>query len=372
VYLANFRGAMKIVRKNPQLLSVAATNLSNQLIHKYGASRLNGRSHPPEVINAFVTDICNMGCRECHYANSNEPGFSLNLVGHMQPHLFRKFMDEIPGRPVVSFTGGEPLLHPQICDLIVYAKNKGRVCTLVTNGWFLDDKAEELCGTKLDFLTISVDGPRETHNFIRGKNSFERLEKGLLRILDQPIRPIVFISLAISDLNFDKLIPTYDLANYWGVDGLNFNHLWMQTDKMIERLNLTSSLFTGDHVGWKINNDAIEVEYLADSLEIIREISRGGEMIVTELPYLNRQEIADWYREPEIPVKHDTVRCGWIRMKLWADGKIKPCRDWEVGDISVDNASEIWNGREYQKFRELLKVQGMLPICTRCCFVAHR
>ena len=149
MYLANFRGAVKIVRKKPQLLTVAATNLSHQLIHRYGASKLNGWCHPPEVINAFVTDICNMGCRECHYANSDKPGFSLNLVGHMQPHLFRKFMDEIPGRPLVSFTGGEPLLHPQICDLITYAKNKGRVSTLVTNGWYLEDRAEELCGTGL-------------------------------------------------------------------------------------------------------------------------------------------------------------------------------------------------------------------------------
>ena len=185
MYLANIRGAMKLVRNKPQLLSVAATNLSHQLIHRFGASKLNGWSHPPEVINAFITDICNMGCRECHYANSDKPGFNLNLVGHMQPHLFRKFMDEIPGRPVVSFTGGEPLLHPQIFELIEYAKDKGRVSTLVTNGWFLEDKVEGLCGTRLDLLSVSVDGPAETHNRIRGKNSFERLEKGLRKILNQ-------------------------------------------------------------------------------------------------------------------------------------------------------------------------------------------
>lgn len=372
MYLANFRGAVKIVRKNPQFLSVAATNLSHQLLHKVGNNKLNGWSHPPEVINVFVTDICNMGCRECHYANSDKPGFSLNQVGHMQPHLFRKLMDEVPGRPVVSFTGGEPLLHPNICDLITYAKQKGRVSTLVTNGWFLEDKVEELCRTRLDLLSVSVDGPRETHNLIRGKRSFERLERGLKSILDQSNRPIVFISMAISDMNFDKLIPTYELARDWGVDGLNFNHLWMQTDEMVERLNLSSTLFSGDHVGWKVNNAAIDVEYLADCLEIIREISRGGEMIVIESPYLNRQEIADWYLEPEVPVKHETVRCGWIRMKLWADGKIKPCRDWEVGDIAVDHANEIWNGKAYREFREILKDQGMLPICTRCCFMAHR
>ena len=129
MYLANFRGALKLLRRKPQLLSVAATNLSHQFTHRVANGKLNGWSHPPEVINAIVTDICNMSCRECHYANSDKPGFSLNLVGHMQPHLFRKFMDEIPGRPMVSFTGGEPLLHPNIFDLLTYAKQKSRVST---------------------------------------------------------------------------------------------------------------------------------------------------------------------------------------------------------------------------------------------------
>ncbi|MFL7893294.1 MAG: radical SAM protein [Anaerolineales bacterium] len=372
MYLSNYRGVAKLLRRNPRWILVAYDNLSHQLHHRISANSLNGRSHPPEVINAFVTDICNLGCRECHYANSDKPGFSLNQVGHMEPKTFYKFIDEIPGRPLVSFTGGEPLIHPQIFDLIRYAKNKGRMCTLVTNGWFLEEKAEQVCDSDLDLLSISVDGPRETHNAIRGSNSFERLEKGLHKILEQPKRPTLFISLTISDMNYDQLVPTYQLAKKWGVDGINFNHLWMQTDEMVERLDTITTLFTGDHVGWPVNNNDIDVEILADGLEIIRDISWGGKIIVTELPLLNRQEISDWYRKPEKPIKHRTVRCGWIRMKLWADGKIKPCRDWEVGDINKQHALEIWNGQEYQQFRQLLNEQGMLPICSRCCFIAHR
>ena len=93
MYLANIRGVMNLVRKKPQFVSVATTNLSHQLLHKILGNRLNGRSHPPEVINAFITDTCNLGCRECHYAHSDKPGFSLNQVGHMQPYIFQKFMD---------------------------------------------------------------------------------------------------------------------------------------------------------------------------------------------------------------------------------------------------------------------------------------
>ena len=114
MFRSNVIGLTHILKRKPQLLSVASKNLSHQLRYKMGGSYLNGWSHPPEVINAFITDRCNLGCRQCHYANSDKPGFSLNQVGHMPPTIFQKFMDEIPGHPVVSFTGGEPLLHQNV------------------------------------------------------------------------------------------------------------------------------------------------------------------------------------------------------------------------------------------------------------------
>jgi MoaA/NifB/PqqE/SkfB family radical SAM enzyme len=370
--IANLKAVAKLARKNPGLISVAYANLSHQLFDRLGGRKLNGWSHAPEVINVFVTDRCNLRCRECHYAYTDTPGFKLNQVGDMHPDIFYKLIDEIPGRPLLSFTGGEPLLHPQVLEFVSAAKAKGFKCSMVSNGWLLAARAQEICDSGLDALAISVDGPRSTHNSVRGKNSFERLEKGLETMLRIPNRPLMFISMAISDLNYDKLIPTYNLAKQWEVDGMNFNHLWMQTDEMVQGLEEQPTFFTGDHVGWKVNNDDIDINLLADELEEIRALSWGGDMLVTESPYFNRQEMITWYREPTVPVKHSNVRCGWIRMKIWSDGKVKPCRDWEIGNILDEHARDIWNGQELREFRKTLAEQGMLPICTRCCFIAHR
>ena len=134
----------------------------------------------------------------------------------MSPLLFRKLMDEIPGRPIVSLTGGEPLLHPDVADFVAYVKGKDRLCTLTTNGWMFTKRAQNVCEAGLDILAVSVDGPKDTHNMIRGSKSFERLVGGLETILRQLKRPIVFVTMVISDLNYDKLIPMYELAKSWG------------------------------------------------------------------------------------------------------------------------------------------------------------
>ncbi len=372
MYIANFRGLSRLILKKPELIAVATLNFKHRLIHKLRGNRLNGWVHSPEQLTVFITDRCNLRCKICHYANSDKPGYGLNQVRDMSPYVFHKLIDEVPGKPLVSFTGGEPLLHPEVVEFIAYAKDRGRICTLTTNGWLLANRAKELCDTDLDILIVSVDGPSNTHNSIRGKNSFERLLAGIDMVHQQPRQPILFISMAISDRNYDKLVQTYELAKSWGVDGINFNHLWMHTDEMVHNLRAIRSPFSVDHLRWKVNTDLIDVELLADSLETIRRQNWGRKLIVSETPYLNHHEIVQWYREPESRVKYETVRCGWVHMKMWADGKVKPCRDWVVGDISKQHAMEIWKGGDFNTFRQTLIANGMLPICTRCCLIARR
>jgi MoaA/NifB/PqqE/SkfB family radical SAM enzyme len=289
----------------------------------------------------------------------------------MEPGLFRKLMDELPGSPAVSFTGGEPLLHQDIAAFIAYAKEKGRYTTLTTNGWILAKRAKTLCEAGLDLLAVSVEGPERTHDGIRGSKSFGRAVDGLQTILRLPNRPVVLIIMSISDLNYDKLVPAYELARKWGVDGININHLWMQPDGAVEAFNSQPSPFEADQVTWEIRPEAIDVERVADDLETIRRRSWGGRFVVIEAPYLSRDEIATWYQQPERPAKHVSIRCAWNRIKVWSDGKVIPCRDWQVGDINQTHVMEIWNGQEYRAFRRTLATHKILPICFRCCAIAN-
>lgn len=372
MYLANARGLFGLVRQKPQLAAVAKTNLQRRLTQSFQNNRITLNGHPPEMLTMFVTDRCNLKCRQCHYAHTDSPGYQLNHVGMMDPKIFRKVMEEIPEGPLVSITGGEPLLHPEITTLISEAKKRGRICSITTNGWLLERKAELLRDAGLDILIVSVDGLKDTHNRIRGERSFERLRDGLAAVLRLPNRPLTFVAIAISDMNYDKLIPVYEQALKWGVDGMNINHLWLQTDTMSEAYNQRFSIFPADQVAWDVQPERIDVTRLADDITTIRRRNWGARFLLSEAPYLNREEIAAWYQQPEQPVKYKTVCCGWTRLKVWADGKVKPCRGWVVGDVTQQHVMEIWNGRGYQDFRRTLAEHGMLPICTRCCWIAYR
>jgi len=170
------------------------------------------------------------------------------------------------------------------------------------------------------------------------------------------------MSVSISDINFDQVERTYNLVKDLGVDGMNINHLWMHTDEMVQEFNTKFTLFPADEVTWNINLELVDAGVLADGIEEIRRRNWGNRFVFSETPFLNRDEITVWYQLPEQPVKYETVRCGWIRFRMWPDGKVKPCREWEFGDASQDHAMDIWNGQQFQDFRQALATNGMLPI----------
>jgi MoaA/NifB/PqqE/SkfB family radical SAM enzyme len=308
----------------------------------------------------------------CQYAHSNASGFSLSQDGDMQPELFHKLMDEVPGYPIISFTGGEPLLNRHVEAYITRAHSRGCLTTLTTNGWLLKQRAQSLCDAGLDVLVTSVDGPENVHDMIRGDQSFARLAAGLRFMRQQQARPILMLNMTISNLNHDQLLTVYKLAKSWGVDGLNFNHLWMQTAEMLTRLHAQFPNFEADEVAWDVQPEAVDVCRLADQLEMIRDSNKREKMLVTELPKLDRKQIATWYKDTARFVKYNSTRCAWTRMKIWPDGSVKPCRDWAAGNVAEQDLMAIWQNKAFQEFRELLAKYGTIPICARCCYMTHR
>ena len=107
----------------------------------------------PWVAHLYVTEQCNL---DCHYCNEYD-----NSIPHPAVADLKKWMDHIRALGVVriGFQGGEPLKHPDIVELVGYAKSLG-FCSvsMSTNGFLLTrELLTELEGAGLDQLQISVD-----------------------------------------------------------------------------------------------------------------------------------------------------------------------------------------------------------------------
>ena len=114
----------------------------------------------PMYAQVIVTDDCNLACRYCHEYTAGAPLIPLEEL--------KKRIDQLDGLGVLvyDFLGGEPLMHPQIAELIAHTKAKrggSNLATIITNGFLLTEKmVRDLNEAGLDFMQVSVDSLEPT------------------------------------------------------------------------------------------------------------------------------------------------------------------------------------------------------------------
>jgi len=131
-----------------------------------------GYSYPVEKIIFNLTYRCNLRCKMCLlwgdsgvYRNS---GASLLKQELSLDELKLVIDDVLAYRPDITLSGGEPLLHGSCLDLVRYCSEKGLRTHLITNGILVTNFAEEIVDSHLHNLNISLDGPPEINDEIRG------------------------------------------------------------------------------------------------------------------------------------------------------------------------------------------------------------
>ncbi len=116
--------------------------------------------YAPFLSQMVVTRRCNLGCGYCtEYDRHSEPVPARVLCDRID-HVARL------GAYGLELTGGEPLLHPELIDILEHGRSKGqfKMLGLISNGYLLtEEKVEALNRAGLTDLQISVDGvePRE-------------------------------------------------------------------------------------------------------------------------------------------------------------------------------------------------------------------
>jgi 12,18-didecarboxysiroheme deacetylase len=125
-----------------------------------------------------VTARCNLACAHC-YAAVGAAGNTRELDTREALAL----LDDLAAFqcPVVLFSGGEPLLRPDLPELVAHAVRRGLRAVVSSNGTLLDDAAaNRLKAAGTTYVGISIDGRAEVHDRFRGaQGAFDRTLSGI-------------------------------------------------------------------------------------------------------------------------------------------------------------------------------------------------
>jgi hopanoid biosynthesis associated radical SAM protein HpnH len=121
--------------------------------------RITRRERYPLVLMLEPLFRCNLSCNGC-----GKIQYPLSLLKrHLSVDACLAASDEC-GAPIVSIAGGEPLLHPQIADVVRGLRDRGRFIYLCTNGLLLAKKLDEFEPDKHLSFSVHMDGPRAEHD----------------------------------------------------------------------------------------------------------------------------------------------------------------------------------------------------------------
>ena len=166
-----------------------------------------------------LTPACNLDCKFCYYdAKKDSPlsGIDWELARRIIKELKVKF---------VLLSGGEPLLYPNILDLIEELTSHSIRVGISTNGTLIDrNLAVKLKKRGVGYVGISLDGPEKLHNYLRNSSTaFSRALAGLKNIQEAGIKS--GIRLILNSHNYPQLEDFFILAENLKPDRLCFYHL---------------------------------------------------------------------------------------------------------------------------------------------------
>lgn len=131
----------------------------------------DGKSSYPEGLTLFLTYRCNLRCHMCGQwgdTGSNKNYNSAKVTEELPLETFYTLLDSIESfNPHITLFGGEPLLYNGVAKLIQEIKKRKLHCCIITNGVFVEKFVEVIVDSKLDELSLSVDGSQSLQDEIR-------------------------------------------------------------------------------------------------------------------------------------------------------------------------------------------------------------
>jgi radical SAM protein with 4Fe4S-binding SPASM domain len=269
----------------------------------------------------------------------------------MSVRQWRKVLRKLAriGVPHVIFTGGEPTLHPGLCELIRAAERLGLITGLNTNGRQLADRTytDSLVRAGLSHAQITLQSCRsEVHNAMTAADSFAETCRGITNALAADLH--VITNTTLTRRNVDHALETVDFLHRLGLKTFAMNGM----------------IFSGRGLQ---SGDAVGLEHLRCVLPTVRDRAKTlGMCFLWYTP-------TDYCRLSPLELELGPRRCnaGEYSMCIEPNGDVLPCQSYYIsaGNILSDPWQNIWEGELFRGFRDRVRDPrscGLPERCWRC------
>ncbi len=346
----------------------------------------------PAEVGFQLTNRCNLRCEHCF--QWNDTGFHRRLpVIQQRDDLDIGIIGAVlratrSVKSKVYLWGGEPLVYRHWDRLIDLLESDPRWTVLCTNGIGMEHKLESLIRVSSNMVAlISIDGPREVNDSIRGRGTFDRIMHSLDLLQDEQAKGAFRGEVSISAVLSPQLI--HDLTGFverFEARGVNTVFLvfpWYIPQGLADRMDAFFAerfawlqqqhlASVSDTASWHSYRFHVGPELIDELKERMAEVmSRTWKIRVRFQPALAIDEVEDFIRGAERPAQGRT-RCLSVatRLNVLPDGHITTCKlfpEFAVGQLTEDPQSmvDLWSGRNATRAREVFAC-GLMPICSKC------
>lgn len=345
-------------------------------------SSLNTSFAPnPKVIYLAVNGVCNLRCKMCDIGQRHPDSQFYRIMNptdgiELRLQRLKDLIEEVKYfRPRIAVTSTEPLLYKDLIPFCNFVISKGLEVQITTNGFLLERVAEDLVEIGVHALWVSLDGPPEVHDLVRGVDrAFERAYEGLIRVESSKKRygkrfPDIFINYTITNYNDHCLDRFIEAIQEIKVERVVFSHMNYVTNRMAEEHNrLFGDLYpaTPSSIA-SANPESVNTEILTGQ---IKNIKKQYSQKCSFSPDLDEKDLIAYYHNSKRFLKGNKCLVPWQAAQIIANGDcvtMTRCFNISFGNIHEMSFSQIWNGERYQDFRKHLLEYGSFPACSRCC-----
>lgn len=187
--------------------------------------------YPGTTLHICLTEKCQLRCKHCYFRDKT---YNNELSKEQVENIVNKFFSfreyfhdmykDIPN-PYLNISGGEALLHPDICHITDFLTKKFNFIKFLSNGIIYN---KEVCSILLNsnkeiLYQISLDGTKHVHDYIRGNGTFDKTVKNIIKMKTDFPNLNITIALNASNLNYNEVIPLTKFVKSIGVNSIYFD-----------------------------------------------------------------------------------------------------------------------------------------------------